>query len=112
MFVVLLFFFFFSSRRRHTRCRYVTGVQTCALPISKQVADNRLSVVDLRANPPQVIATLEAGKGAAGVSINRQGNLALVANRSEGTVSVYSIHGRTVTPAGKLTLGDEKTGVS
>src|SRR6059058_6172125 len=26
-------FFFFSSRRRHTRCRYVTGVQTCALPI-------------------------------------------------------------------------------
>src|SRR6184192_4513211 len=26
-------FFFFSSRRRHTRCRLVTGVQTCALPI-------------------------------------------------------------------------------
>src|SRR3546814_3904527 len=29
-------FFFFSSRRRHTRCALVTGVQTCALPISKQ----------------------------------------------------------------------------
>src|SRR5881296_1919879 len=28
------FFFFFSSRRRHTRCCCVTGVQTCALPIS------------------------------------------------------------------------------
>src|SRR3546814_6318904 len=27
--------FFFSSRRRHTRCALVTGVQTCALPISK-----------------------------------------------------------------------------
>src|SRR3546814_7920866 len=27
-------FFFFSSRRRHTRCALVTGVQTCALPIS------------------------------------------------------------------------------
>src|SRR3546814_4101825 len=26
--------FFFSSRRRHTRCALVTGVQTCALPIS------------------------------------------------------------------------------
>src|SRR3546814_1654171 len=26
--------FFFSSRRRHTRCAVVTGVQTCALPIS------------------------------------------------------------------------------
>src|SRR3546814_9823424 len=35
--VVLLccfLFFFFSSRRRHTRCALVTGVQTCALPIS------------------------------------------------------------------------------
>src|SRR3546814_8150735 len=34
MFFCLLFFFFFSSRRRHTRCALVTGVQTCALPIS------------------------------------------------------------------------------
>src|SRR3546814_4553384 len=30
-----MIFFFFSSRRRHTRCALVTGVQTCALPISK-----------------------------------------------------------------------------
>src|SRR3546814_7107908 len=30
----VLFLFFFSSRRRHTRCALVTGVQTCALPIS------------------------------------------------------------------------------
>src|SRR3546814_8478235 len=29
-------FFFFSSRRRHTRCALVTGVQTCALPISHE----------------------------------------------------------------------------
>src|SRR3546814_18062472 len=32
--MILFFFFFFSSRRRHTRCALVTGVQTCALPIS------------------------------------------------------------------------------
>src|SRR3546814_940410 len=31
---VCVYFFFFSSRRRHTRCALVTGVQTCALPIS------------------------------------------------------------------------------
>src|SRR3546814_2649772 len=31
---IILIFFFFSSRRRHTRCALVTGVQTCALPIS------------------------------------------------------------------------------
>src|SRR3546814_17836489 len=30
-----MLFFFFSSRRRHTRCALVTGVQTCALPISE-----------------------------------------------------------------------------
>src|SRR3546814_3106133 len=29
-----MLFVFFSSRRRHTRCALVTGVQTCALPIS------------------------------------------------------------------------------
>src|SRR3546814_5548386 len=34
--VVLFSVFFFSSRRRHTRCALVTGVQTCALPISAQ----------------------------------------------------------------------------
>src|SRR3546814_6102669 len=30
----VLSFVFFSSRRRHTSCALVTGVQTCALPIS------------------------------------------------------------------------------
>src|SRR3546814_16140985 len=34
MIVECMDFFFFSSRRRHTRCALVTGVQTCALPIS------------------------------------------------------------------------------
>src|SRR3546814_10056785 len=32
--VLIFVSFFFSSRRRHTRCSLVTGVQTCALPIS------------------------------------------------------------------------------
>src|SRR3546814_19780454 len=37
--------FFFSSRRRHTRCALVTGVQTCALPISnlKYLTENGLT---------------------------------------------------------------------
>src|SRR3546814_4928539 len=33
--MVFVVVFFFSSRRRHTRCALVTGVQTCALPISR-----------------------------------------------------------------------------
>jgi len=79
---------------------------------TKQTADNRLSVIDLKASPPRVIATLEAGASPAGLSINRQGTLALVANRAEGTVSVFTIQGKTVTPAGKVTIADAKSGVS
>src|SRR3546814_1715497 len=33
---LVLCVFFFSSRRRHTICALVTGVQTCALPISRR----------------------------------------------------------------------------
>src|SRR3546814_7333775 len=43
-----MFLFFFSSRRRHTRCALVTGVQTCALPISGTLA------LDSRAPPSAV----------------------------------------------------------
>src|SRR3546814_19671233 len=42
--LLLLLVFFFSSRRRHTRCALVTGVQTCALPISSSAVSFRLSV--------------------------------------------------------------------
>ena len=79
---------------------------------TKTVPDTRVSVIDLKASPPAVIATLEAGKSAAGISINRQGTLALVANRSAGTVSVFTIQGKTVTPAGTVTIADEKSGTS
>src|SRR3546814_1918850 len=38
--------FFFSSRRRHTRCALVTGVQTCALPISPRGNPGRWATND------------------------------------------------------------------
>src|SRR3546814_7128795 len=42
----VLCFFFFASRRRHTRCALVTGVQTCALPISApEGAERRTAAV-------------------------------------------------------------------
>ena len=78
----------------------------------KTVPDDKLTVIDLKASPPKVAAQLQAGKGAAGVSINRAGTLALVANRAEGTVSVFSITGNTLTPVGKVHLGDAKSGPS
>src|SRR4029453_188134 len=78
----------------------------------KRVPNNTMSVVDLKASPPRIIATLETGKNPAGVSINRAGTLALVANRGEGTVSVYIIQGKTVAPSGKATIADDKSATS
>jgi DNA-binding beta-propeller fold protein YncE len=77
---------------------------------TKQTPHHLMSVIDLKARPPKVVATLEAGKGASGVSINRQGTLALVSNRGDGTVSIFTIQGRTVTPAGVVEVGGEKAG--
>src|SRR3546814_9611069 len=39
--------FFFSSRRRHTRCALVTGVQTCALPISRGKPFQGAAAIDI-----------------------------------------------------------------
>ena len=77
---------------------------------TKFTSDRTLTVIDLKANPPAVIATLQAGAGASGISINRQGTLALVANRDDGTVSIFTIAGKTVTPAGTLDTGNPKAG--
>src|SRR3546814_9328620 len=74
--VVLSFFlFFFSSRRRHTRCALVTGVQTCALPISHDegVVDRgagdlvdalRLQFVGLVDEARQMLGRTGRGEGA------------------------------------------------
>jgi WD40 repeat protein len=79
---------------------------------TKVVPDDRVTVIDLKSSPPKVLATLRAGKGPAGVSINPSGTLALVANHEEGTISIFSILGTMVTPSGKLQLGGEKSGPS
>src|SRR3546814_17730441 len=44
---------FFSSRRRHTRCALVTGVQTCALPISERGHAGGTCVQRHRSGVPQ-----------------------------------------------------------
>ncbi len=74
--------------------------------------DDRVSVIDLTSNPPKVVQSLTAGAGATVVRLTPDTKLALVANRTEGTVSVFSIDGRTLSPAGKVDLGNPKAGPS
>ncbi len=78
----------------------------------KVVPDNKLSVIDIKARPPAVLATLEAGAGASGVAINPKGSPVLVANRAEGTVSIFTASGKTLTPAGKIDFGAPASGPS
>src|SRR3546814_9022457 len=49
-----------SSRRRHTRCALVTGVQTCALPISNPAASVRGPAHSVRRGKTPVLAADEA----------------------------------------------------
>jgi DNA-binding beta-propeller fold protein YncE len=73
----------------------------------KLVPDDRLFVVDLTATPPAVIATLKVGKQPSGMAVNRAGNLALVANRADNTVSVLTIDVKDVKVAGTVALAPE-----
>lgn len=67
--------------------------------------DDRVSVIDLAAKPPRVVQTVNAGAGATVVRVSPDGALALVCNRTEGSVSVFRVKDRRLEPAGKLDLG-------
>ncbi len=70
----------------------------------KNVLDTKLFVIDLTTSPPAVISTIQTGKQPSGMAINRTGNLALVANRADNTVSVLTISGKTVTVVDTVAL--------
>src|SRR5262249_56205494 len=55
----------------------------------KLVPDNRLTVIALKSNPPAVVATLEAGLGPAGISINPARPPAPAAHPTPGTPSGF-----------------------
>ena len=77
----------------------------------KQVPDNKIYVIDLKAKPAKLVGTIEGGKQPSGLSINPAGNLALVANRAGKSISVLSIRGTDVKLVGTVDLGDEVSAV-
>ena len=73
----------------------------------KDVPDNKLYVIDLTTNPPAQIATVEVGKQPSGLSINKAGTLALVANRADNSISVLSISGKDVKLIDTVPMGEQ-----
>ena len=73
----------------------------------KMVPDNRLWVIDLTTSPPKLIDTVTVGKQASGMSINRAGTLALIANRADNSISVMRIAGKKVTLIDTVPMGDQ-----
>ena len=72
---------------------------------TKTAPDDVVTVIDVKAAPPVVLATLHTGAGANGVSFNPAGTLALVANRNDGSVSVLSVSGHSVQVTAKVQIG-------
>jgi DNA-binding beta-propeller fold protein YncE len=72
----------------------------------KQVPDNKLYVIDLKANPPKLAATITVGKQPSGLSISPSGKMALVANRGDNTISVLSINGTDVKVTDTVAMPD------
>jgi DNA-binding beta-propeller fold protein YncE len=74
--------------------------------VRRSVPDDRLFVIDLAATPPKLIDTLSVGKQPSGLSINRAGTLALVANRADNSIGVLRIAGQKVMLIDTVAMGE------
>jgi len=72
----------------------------------KQAPDDKLYVIDLKANPPKLAGTVTVGKQPSGLDISPKGDRALVALRADNAVGVLSIQGTDVKLVDTVPLGD------
>src|SRR5712691_9852128 len=73
----------------------------------KQVLNDKIWVIDLKASPPKLAGTVTGAKQPSGLSISPSGDLALVANRADKSISVLSIKGTEVKVIDTVAIGDE-----
>src|ERR1700730_15651302 len=72
----------------------------------KQVPDNKIYIIDLKANPPKLAATITGGKQPSGLSFSPSGKMALVANRADNSISVLSVNGTDVKGTDTIAMPD------
>jgi DNA-binding beta-propeller fold protein YncE len=70
----------------------------------KMVPTDKLFVIDLKANPATLAQTVTVGKQPSGLSFSPKGDMALVANRADGSISVLKIDGTNVTQTGTIPI--------
>jgi len=73
--------------------------------VRKLTPTNKVFVIDMQATPPKLLQTLTLGKQPSGLSFSPNGDIALVCNRGDGTISVLKIDGTQVTPTATLPVG-------
>lgn len=73
----------------------------------KPLPDDVVQVVDLHGDGGNILSRVKVGRQPSGLAINRAGNLALVTNRADGTVSVLQMRGKEVAVVDTITVGDE-----
>ena len=78
----------------------------------KPAPDNKVHVIDLEAEPPALIATVEVGQQPSGMAISQAGDLALVANRAGKSISVLAIDGKQVEHVGDVDMGAQVAAVA
>lgn len=71
----------------------------------KMSPDNKVYVIDFKANPPKLAATVTVGKQPSGLSFNPAGTLALVTNRADKSISVLSVKGTDVKVIDTVDMG-------
>ena len=72
----------------------------------KQTLDNKIYVIDLKANPAKLAGTVTGGKQPSGLSFSPSGKMALVANRGDNSISVLSVNGTDVKVTDTIAMGD------
>jgi DNA-binding beta-propeller fold protein YncE len=72
----------------------------------KPVPDNKVYIFDLTQTPPKQIGTVEVGKQPSGLDISKKGDLALVTNRADNSITVLTILGKDVKVTDTIAMGD------
>ena len=78
----------------------------------KELFDTFLQIVDLEASPPKLLAKVDVGGHANGLTINREGTL-LLAAAIDGTVKVCAINGKDLKLLDQVKVGEKRlSGIS